>query len=56
MSNPRIWLVTARNADGKFIDQRRIEAFSQETAENDAYNWIENKGGSQGTSTVKEVK
>ncbi len=55
MSNPRVWLVTARDADGKFIDQRRIEAYGQRVAESDAYDWIKSKGGDTDRSTLKEV-
>ena len=51
----RVWLVTARDKDGKFVDQRRIEAHSQYQAESDAYDWIRSVGGDGGHSTVKEV-
>jgi hypothetical protein len=55
---PREFLVTVRNSDGKFIDQRRIEAYGQyeaTEATEDAINWIKSKGGDVGHSTVVEV-
>jgi RecJ-like exonuclease len=50
----RVWLVTARDADGKFIDQRRIEA-GRGRAERDAYDWIRSKGGVEFRSTLEEI-
>jgi hypothetical protein len=50
----RVWLVTARDADGKFIDQRRIEA-GRGRAERDAYDWIKSKGGVEFRSTLEEI-
>jgi hypothetical protein len=51
----RVWLVTARDADGKFIDQRRIEAPGRGRAERDAYDWIRSKGGVEFKSTLEEI-
>lgn len=53
MSAPRVWLVTAKT--DRFIDQRRIEAFSQSQAENYAYDWIRSVGGDVSRSSVEEV-
>jgi hypothetical protein len=51
----RVWLVTARDEDGKFIDQRRIEAPGRGRAERDAYDWIRSKGGVEFRSTLEEI-
>jgi len=51
----RTWLVTVRDSDGKFIDQREIKATGQANAESDAYDWIIAKGGVPSKSTVKEI-
>lgn len=52
----RVWLVTARNGDGNFIDQRRIEANNQSQAERDGYDWIIRVGGRVDKSTVEEIR
>jgi hypothetical protein len=51
----RTWLVTVRNPDGKFIDQREIKNDSRDRAENDAYDWIREKGGDAFASTFEEI-
>jgi hypothetical protein len=52
----RIWIVTARDRESKFIDQRRIESHGQAQAESDAYDWIRRVGGDPITSNIKEVR
>lgn len=51
----RKWLVTALKSDGTFIDQRTIEAPSQQVGESYAYDWIKSKGGDPSRSIIKEV-
>lgn len=51
----RVWVVTALNKDGHFIDQRRIEAPSQSLGEKFAYDWIRRVGGDLYTSKIQEV-
>jgi hypothetical protein len=55
MATPRVWLVTVKDRKGNFIDQRRIEAFGQASAESYAYDWIKSKGGDTTASTIVEV-
>lgn len=51
----RTWLVTARDNNDTFIDQRRIEAPYQEQGMKDAYSWIKSKGGNPDKSTIREI-
>lgn len=55
MTNMRVWVVTALDIDGNFIDQRRIEAPSREVVEDYALMWIRKVGGNWLKSKIDEV-
>lgn len=51
----RKWLVTARDENRHFLDQRTILAASQFEAEADAFQWILSKKGVPIKSDLKEI-